>query len=139
MINSNPMATVTKPWISVSGKFTPTLLKTDFLMEIFKDQEASIAEVLSVFRQESKDFMNAASGHFTQQDFLSLRKAAHAMKPTGSYIGVDSLTALMASLEKSCQCGDIRQEHDLLRQIQSTLDQLNGEIEYYLSHPANRH
>lgn len=127
------MATASKKRISTSGKSTLVLLKTDFLMELFKDNEASIAEVLSVVRQDSEDFIEVASGHFIQQDFLSLRKAAHAMKPTGSYIGVDSLTTMMALLEKACQGGDIREVDDLLRQIKSTLSQLRGEIEDYLS------
>ena len=125
--------TLTTPWISGTGDFVPKYLNLPYLTEISQGNESFIPDVLTMFMEESTEFLQVALNHVNQKDFFSLRKAAHAMKPTGSYIGVESFTVLIAALEKAAPTGDIGEVNFLIHEITSLLHRLHGEIGHYLT------
>jgi HPt (histidine-containing phosphotransfer) domain-containing protein len=111
----------------------PHYLNVNYLREISAQNADFVKDMLTMFREESGDFVAMIQEHFRQRDFYSLKRVAHAMKPTGSYIGVDALTDLIASLEKAAPSGDIPQVAGLIMEIEILIKKLLEEIETYLT------
>ena len=109
------------------------ILDTAYLHDISDGNEEFIQEVLTTFQEEAKDFQIRIRQHFHQRDFYSLRKASHAMKPTGSYIGVNALTTLITNLEKAAPAGDLNLVGNLILEVEKIITVLNADIETYLA------
>lgn len=119
--------------MNVFGNSCAGHLNIAYLLEIAGGNESFVPDVLIMFREESKDFVSRLWNHFEHKDFYSLKKAAHAMKPTGSYIGVEGLTILITSLEKAAPSGDTKEVNSIIIEIERSLNRLNEEIDVYLS------
>jgi HPt (histidine-containing phosphotransfer) domain-containing protein len=127
--HKNDATTSSVHLVAVSMDFSPELINVAYLREISGDNRDFIQSILSMFKEESEDFIGKMRNHFRQKDFYSLKKAAHAMKPTGSYIGVDALTLLITSLEKAAPSGDMVEVGGLISEIERLVRKLHVEID----------
>jgi HPt (histidine-containing phosphotransfer) domain-containing protein len=118
--------------VSQTSESTPKHLNIAYLNEISGENPEFIIDILTMFREESVEFMSKVRSQFNQKDFYSLKKTAHAMKPTGSYIGVNSLTILVTSLESASPRGDSTEVSGLINEIEKLLKKLNEEIDAQL-------
>jgi HPt (histidine-containing phosphotransfer) domain-containing protein len=119
--------------VTQSGETAARYLNINYLNEISGENPAFILDILTMFREESVEFMTKVRKQLSQNDFYSLKKTAHAMKPTGSYIGVNLLTVLVASLESASPRGDSSEVTNLINEIDRLLRKLNEEIDAHLN------
>jgi HPt (histidine-containing phosphotransfer) domain-containing protein len=91
-----------------------------------------LKEMLKIFKTQSISFLESVIILMDKRDFAGLAKTAHAMKPTGSYIGVDSLTRLVTLLEKVARLQDDLEVRTLLAKIVPLVTSVNEEIDHYL-------
>jgi PAS domain S-box-containing protein len=57
-------------------------------------------EMVAMFESQSQLYMAEIKKAFVDGNYTSLKANAHAFKPLGSYLGIQSLTSLVAHLEK---------------------------------------
>jgi HPt (histidine-containing phosphotransfer) domain-containing protein len=108
-------------------------LDLTFLEQISSGKENFLLESLELFKTESSEFIEKITLQLSQNDLYSMAKTAHAMKPTGSYIGVDKLTSKITVLEKVASKGDHIAVRNLVPEIANLVKEINAEIDYYLT------
>ena len=108
-------------------------INLDHLQEIAEGNDGFFIEMMEVFKIESVNCLQRMNDQFQKKDFFALSKTVHAMKPTGTYIGANSLTALMSRLERKISSGDDHEIGTLLNEVELLLKSVNNEIEEYLS------
>jgi HPt (histidine-containing phosphotransfer) domain-containing protein len=113
-------------------------LDLTFLEQISSGKENFLLESLELFKTESSEFIEKVILQLSQNDFYALAKTAHAMKPTGSYIGVDELTSKITALEKVASKGDHASIRNLVPEIANLVKEINTEIDYYLTKGEKR-
>lgn len=87
-------------------------------------------EMIALFETQSKEFVHQARAAFLREDFLTLQRLAHAFKPQGSYVGINSLSAIIAKIEEAAAAhGDGETIAALLAQVQIIIDHAQAEIE----------
>jgi HPt (histidine-containing phosphotransfer) domain-containing protein len=115
-----------------SMDFIPEYLNVGHLLQVSANNNEFVLNILTTFKEESREFIVSIKGHLSQKDFYSLKRVAHAMKPTGSYIGVEALTTLVTALEKAAPSGDATEVSALILQIEDLITKLLREIDRYL-------
>ncbi len=106
-------------------------INTDYLMEISSGNADFIAVFLKAFRDESKRSLRSLQNQLSTGDFLFMERTAHAMKPTGAYIGANSLSILAAQLEQAAHNLNKPEAKTLISQIQKMVESILTEIEEY--------
>lgn len=110
----------------------PKFINLDYLKEISSDNESFIAALLTTFRDESKRIVVKLRNQLSADEFTNMEKTAHAMKPTGVYIGANSLTVLVGQLEVAAHNSNRNQANTLIAQIQNMVEIILKEIDEYL-------
>jgi HPt (histidine-containing phosphotransfer) domain-containing protein len=103
-----------------------------YLQEICPENENFTFTMLDIFRKGSVKHIEKIRSCFSSGDFEELSDIAHMIKPTGSYIGSTSYTAIVHKLE---QAADERNHTKAARLIESMQDVTNAiiqEINTYL-------
>jgi HPt (histidine-containing phosphotransfer) domain-containing protein len=108
-------------------------LNFGYLENIAPGNHTFFAEILQVFQSESDTFLQKISDQLRANDFFSLARTAHAMKPTGAYIGAEELTNLIRSLEVEARKADATNIPSLMTEIRGVIAIVNNEIEEYLN------
>jgi HPt (histidine-containing phosphotransfer) domain-containing protein len=102
----------------------------DYLESISPGNTAFQVEMILIFEKQSKEFMQHAKVAFIKEDFEQLKKLAHAFKPQGAYVGINSLTAIVSKVEEAASLHEGAETiASLLAQIQIILDHAYMEIE----------
>jgi PAS domain S-box-containing protein len=105
-------------------------LQMDYLESISPGNTAFQVEMILIFEKQSKEFMQHAKVAFIKEDFEQLKKLAHAFKPQGAYVGINSLTAIVSKVEEAASLHEGAETiASLLAQIQIILDHAYMEIE----------
>lgn len=104
-------------------------IQMDYLESISPGNTQFQLEIIELFEKQSIEFMKQAMLAFVNGNFQVLQKLAHAFKPQGSYVGVNSLSTIVAKLEESAlQENNAETIAALLAQIQIILDHTHAEI-----------
>jgi HPt (histidine-containing phosphotransfer) domain-containing protein len=111
-------------------------INQDYLNDISAGNPAFVEVLLMTFQDEAKRFISQLTGQLARDEYNQIQKAAHAMKPTGAYIGVNALTILVGNLEKAAQNENRDQSNSIIGQIKNMVGFILKEIEEYLSHSA---
>jgi len=111
----------------------PKFINTDYLMEISSGDGEFIAVFLKAFQEESKRSLRSLQNQLSKGDFVFMEKTAHAMKPTGAYIGANSLSILAAQLEQAARNFNQTEARTLISRIQNMVESILKEIEEYFS------
>lgn len=91
---SNQTAKETK-----EDKKTTNYIDLQFLETISPGNHSFQMEILNLFHEQSKQYLDEIKKAFEEGNFQRLKEKAHAFKPMGSYVGINSLTALVSELE----------------------------------------
>ena len=108
-------------------------INLDYLEKVSPGNHKFFEEMMVTFQSESTAFIDKIGRHLNEKDFLSICKTAHAMKPMGSYIGVDDLTKLVGRLEKQSRNADTNGTSILFKEISEMIEAVNREITHYLN------
>lgn len=108
-------------------------LNVTYLRTLSDGKPGLIKELLTMFRKESSAFLLASEINIKEKQYTQLAKAAHGMKPSGTYLGADLLTALMTSLEGAAATGDEQTLTEVFDQAKILIADLIDEIDLYLS------
>lgn len=114
----------------IPGKWR--FLDFSYLEKIAPGNQMFFIEILGVFQSESAIFLNKVSEQLQSNDLFSLARTAHAMKPTGAYIGADELSVLIRTLEIEARKSDATRIPTLIIEIRSVIGMINNEIDEYL-------
>lgn len=74
-------------------------LNTAMLERIAPNNPEFIREMLHLFEKNTPSYVDALKQALHVHDYVALKQAAHKLKPTGAYIGVESLKPMMAEIE----------------------------------------
>lgn len=129
---SKPQRILTKsPVISYKN----VTLNLSLLESISPDNPAFLVEMVTLFQKQSSLYMEKIKTAFLKNDKTAIRKNAHAFKPLGSYLGIDSLTKLVDQLEATANDSQSKSVSlkEIIDQIELLLDQLKPEIQIFLN------
>jgi response regulator RpfG family c-di-GMP phosphodiesterase len=103
-------------------------IQMDYLESISPGNKLFQIEIIELFEKQSIVFMKQAMAAFINGNFHLLQKLSHAFKPQGSYVGINSLSAIVAKLDESAsQENNAETIAALLAQIQIILDHTQTE------------
>jgi PAS domain S-box-containing protein len=109
---------------------SPGYVQMEYLESISPGNKSFQLEMIQLFDKQSKEFMRQVREAFIDGNLPLIHKLAHAFKPQGSYVGINSLTAIVAQVEQSAkEAGHAETIAALLAQIQIILDHTHVEIE----------
>ncbi len=74
-------------------------LNTTMLERIAPDNPEFISEMIRLFEANTPKYIDALKEALRERDYSAMKQAAHKLKPTGAYIGVDALKPAMAEIE----------------------------------------
>jgi len=111
----------------------PKFINSDYLLEISDGNPDFIQVFLSTFKEEIKKSLVNLQNQLQNNDFIFMEKTAHAMKPTGVYVGSYPLTLLVGLLEKAARAMDRCEVARLVPQIQSLAENIVKEIDEYFN------
>ncbi len=109
------------------SKFT----NTDYLLELSDGNTEFIKAILASFKEQATRSLASFQIQLVNCDFLTVEKTAHAMKPTGVYVGSNSLTLLLGLLENAARNLNGTEVGRLIPQIQSLTKNILEEIDDY--------
>lgn len=123
-----------KSFVVAAGSYAKQwkYINLDYLQKISPNNSQFFSKMMIVFRSESVASLEKIKMHYTNKDFCMVEKTAHAMKPTGSYIGVDTLTSLVGSLENAAASGSHPIIDNLIGEIEDLVVGINLEIDEFL-------
>lgn len=107
-------------------------INTNYLMEISSGNPDFIHVFLNTFKDEAKRSLASLQNQLRTNDFHFMEKTAHAMKPSGVYVGSNTLTLLVGLLEKAARNLDKIQVSKLVPEIQTITENILIEIDEYL-------
>ncbi|HCW09258.1 MAG TPA: hypothetical protein DGG95_18025 [Cytophagales bacterium] len=110
-----------------------SLINIQYLQDISGDNTSFVKAMLLAFRDESIVFLSQMEHGLASHDFLSMKKIAHKMKPSGAYIGADALTLLVGNLEQAAERTNSEEATSLYNGIKSLLRRIFVEIDSYLN------
>ncbi|MBX7124694.1 MAG: PAS domain S-box protein [Cyclobacteriaceae bacterium] len=90
------------------------LVNFDYLDSISDNKEFR-DQMVELFDTQSMKYLTSIKQQFVEGNFESMKSTVHAFKPLGSYLGVSSLTQLLAKLESDLE-GAV-EEREVARQI----------------------
>jgi HPt (histidine-containing phosphotransfer) domain-containing protein len=105
----------------------------DYLNDISVGNPAFVEVLLMTFQEEATRFIAQLNSQLAREEYPLIQKAAHGMKPTGAYIGVNALTILVGNLEKAAQGRNHDQSFLIITQIKNMVGSILKEIEQYLA------
>ncbi len=108
----------------------------EYLEMIAPGNKGFFAEMMKIFRTESVLSVNKMKEQIMNDDYNALAKTAHAMKPTGTYIGVNSMTTLVSNLERVAPAGNAGEIERIMQELQRMVTNVNLEIDEYLGGAA---
>lgn len=108
-------------------------INQDYLNDISVGNPAFIEVLLMTFQDEARRFISQLNSQLAHNEYRLIQKAAHSMKPTGAYIGVNALTVLVGNLEKAAQSENHEQSFSIITQIKGMIGAILKEIEEYLA------
>jgi PAS domain S-box-containing protein len=104
-------------------------IQMDYLESISPGNKQFQLEIIELFERQSLEYMKQVMTAFINGNFQLLQKLSHAFKPQGSYVGVNSLSAIVAKVEESAlQENNAEIIAALLAQVQIILDHTHTEI-----------
>lgn len=113
-------------------------IRMDYLESISPGNKQFQLEIIELFEKQSSEFMKQVMTAFIGGNFQLLQKLSHAFKPQGSYVGVDSLSAIVAKVEESARVENNAETiAALLAQVQIILDHTHIEIKKIKAHLKN--
>jgi HPt (histidine-containing phosphotransfer) domain-containing protein len=115
----------------IPGKWR--FLDFSYLEKIAPGNQKFFSEILRVFQSESAIFLTKVAEQSKANDLFSLARTAHAMKPTGAYIGAEELSVLIRSLEIEAKNSDATRIPTLMTEIRDVIALINTEIDEYLN------
>lgn len=120
---------------------TQTYLDLAFLESISPDNIAFQLEMLELFQKQSALYMSNIIKAYEENDVLGIKKNAHAFKPLGSYIGINSMTELVGQLESEAMNHETKSVHleSLIRDIEALLKKVNPEVENFILKNTNNY
>ena len=74
-------------------------VNTAMLERIAPDNPEFISEMIHLFEKNTPEYVEALKQALNAHDYAALKRAAHKLKPTGAYIGVEALKPMMAEIE----------------------------------------
>lgn len=74
-------------------------VNTAMLERIAPDNPKFISEMIHLFEKNTPEYVEALKQALNAHDYAALKRAAHKLKPTGAYIGVEALKPMMAEIE----------------------------------------
>ncbi len=74
-------------------------VNTAMLERIAPDNPEFISEMIHLFEKNTPEYVEALKQALNVHDYTALKRAAHKLKPTGAYIGVEALKPMMAEIE----------------------------------------
>ena len=111
-----------------------SLLDLSFLDSISPGNVAFQVEMAELFQKQTELYMTNIRQALKNRDNKSLEKNAHAIKPLGAYIGINTLTDLVGQLERRAMedpknPGDV---DSLFARIENLLKEIKPEIENFV-------
>lgn len=107
------------------------LIDFDYLESISPGNDEFKREMIDLFDKQSQHYLTEIKKCFIDGQFRTLGRQAHAFKPLGSYIGVQSLTQLLQQLEiKTSEVGDVDEMAGLIAQIEIMITEIKQEIDH---------
>jgi len=100
-------------------------LNTSFLETIAPDSPEFIAEMLQLFETNTPVYLRTMREALLRRDFALLKRTAHTMKPTGAYIGINSMKPIVAEIEL---LAEQEKETGAIEHLLTKLDVLCNEI-----------
>lgn len=114
-----------------------SIINVDYLNELSGGNSSFINAMFHAFRDESRIFLRQMDQVIVNQDFLSVKRIAHRMKPAGAYIGADSLTLMVSNLELAADQTNSSEAATLFQSIKGLLKNIFTEIDSYLDKKAS--
>jgi len=108
-------------------------MNLDYLKDISEGNTAFIGLMLDAFKGEATEFLQSFESQLNSSDFTSMEKTAHKMKPTGAYIGANSLTMMIRNLEQAVKQTNRIEIQTLFSQVQNMVTSILKEIDLYRS------
>ncbi|MBS1509003.1 MAG: response regulator [Bacteroidetes bacterium] len=116
------------------AKEIESYLDLAFLESISPDNIAFQLEMIELFQKQSAQYMSKIRLAFEENDLIGLKKNAHAFKPLGSYVGINSLTKIVGQLENDAMNSGTKSVHleNLIQKIQEMLEKVKPEVEAFI-------
>jgi PAS domain S-box-containing protein len=113
---------------------TKSFLDLAFLESISPDNLAFQLEMIELFQKQSALYMTKIITAFEENDLTSLKKNAHAFKPLGSYVGINSLTKIVGQLEADAINSQVKSVDlkGLIDEIKEILEKVKPEVEAFI-------
>jgi HPt (histidine-containing phosphotransfer) domain-containing protein len=124
-------APINMPVQPATGK--PKFINSDYLLEISDGNPDFIQVFLATFKEETKRSLVNLQNQLENNDFIFMEKTAHAMKPTGVYVGSYPLTLLVGLVEKAAHAMDHCEVTRLIPQVQSLAENILKEIDEHFN------
>ncbi len=96
--------------------------------------QALLADLLAAFLQECPEMLEQALNAYRSADPGTVRRAAHTLKGSLRYLGVQFAAHLALELEQASQRGDLEAIAKLLPRLEEQVRPLLPKIRQYLSH-----
>lgn len=112
--------------------YTRPLVNLDYLPKNSGDNKHFIKSMLEVTRVEAIKFMDDLDQSMKSNDYLTIAKLAHKIKPVGTYIGAMELYALLGDLEKEAGKVDSTQTNLSITRVRSMIQSILLEIDEHL-------
>lgn len=108
-------------------------LNLEYLETIDPGNTEFFKTMLNLFRDNSNNYIQLMKSQASSNDYDNLAKTAHAMKPTGAYVGLSALAVIMSELEKKAKAHLNTDIFTLLAQVQTLVNNVVLEINEYLT------
>lgn len=127
--------------VEATSKEIKSYLDLAFLESISPDNIAFQLEMIELFQKQSIEYMSKIRKAFEENDLITLKKTAHAFKPLGSYVGINSLTKLVGELENGAMNSETKSVHleNLIHEIQEMLEKVKPEVEAFIHKNSSSH
>lgn len=109
------------------------LIDLNYLETVSPGNYDFFLEMMKIFKSDSVSSINIMREQILNNDYSAVAKTAHAIKPTGKYIGVSSFTTLAGNLEKVALAGDASETSLLLMELQRIVNRINLEIDDFIN------
>ncbi|MEX2601370.1 MAG: response regulator [Balneolaceae bacterium] len=120
-------ATEGTPWLldtkdpSHTDDFVDDVTRFEALEEMTAGDSEMMLDMLELFLAQTPGMIQQLQTHYREENWTELGKVAHTLKPTFSYLGIESAHPMLLSLET---CKDRAPAPDSLPQIKATIQAL---------------
>jgi HPt (histidine-containing phosphotransfer) domain-containing protein len=86
-----------------------TVIDLSYLKELAGGNKEFMLEMIDIFLLQTPNYFNALGDSVNAKDFKTISEAAHKIKPTLAFMGVEKAKDIMASIELR---GKLQQDYD---------------------------